>query len=361
MNTLPEIRKQLNHLSEGSGHEENTSALVCEILTGLGIKELHRGFSNHSVLAVVVGNRPGNSTLFRCELDAIPSGASSAHLCGHDGHIAIMLAFAQTISRDRNFPGKALLLFQSAEETGTGAADIIKSEILSKFKPDRGFALHNLPGYPEHSIICRKGIFSSSVVTPVISLIGKTAHAAEPHKGISPASALAQLIQFMQQLSSYESTEYFLSTPVWISMGERAFGTSAAQANAAFTVRAHSHELLSKKIQMIEQMLQGLEKKCKGLSISISLEEPFRAVENDSDCVSMIMQASETMKLQTIEPEVPFSWGEDFGEFAAQFPCAMFGLGAGLNCPPLHSSEYDFPDSLIETGSRMFEQILKGG
>jgi metal-dependent amidase/aminoacylase/carboxypeptidase family protein len=54
-----------------------------------------------------------------------------------------------------------------------------------------------------------------------------------------------------------------------------------------------------------------------------------------------------------------FRWGEDFGLFTQQIPGAMFGLGAGNTCPPLHSDDYQFPDELIETGSKMFYQIAK--
>ena len=41
----------------------------------------------------------------------------------------------------------------------------------------------------------------------------------------------------------------------------------------------------------------------------------------------------------------------------------MFGLGSGINQPPLHNADFDFPDELIEIGSSMFlrisQQLLK--
>ena len=36
----------------------------------------------------------------------------------------------------------------------------------------------------------------------------------------------------------------------------------------------------------------------------------------------------------------------------------MFGLGAGINTPALHNSDYDFPDEIIETGITMFKSII---
>jgi hypothetical protein len=38
----------------------------------------------------------------------------------------------------------------------------------------------------------------------------------------------------------------------------------------------------------------------------------------------------------------------------------MFGLGAGLEAPPLHSQAYDFPDALLATGTAMFKGIIGG-
>jgi len=52
-------------------------------------------------------------------------------------------------------------------------------------------------------------------------------------------------------------------------------------------------------------------------------------------------------------------WGEDFGLLTTHYRGAMFGLGSGEHQPALHNPDYDFPDSLIETGSNMFEQIVR--
>ncbi len=42
-----------------------------------------------------------------------------AHLCGHDGHMAILAALARGLGRQRPLRGRAVLLFQPAEENGS--------------------------------------------------------------------------------------------------------------------------------------------------------------------------------------------------------------------------------------------------
>ncbi|TIU91250.1 MAG: M20/M25/M40 family metallo-hydrolase, partial [Mesorhizobium sp.] len=76
--------------------------------------------------------KPGPTVLFRSELDALPihelSGVAHAsqvpgksHMCGHDGHTAILAALGRQFGRQRPARGRVVLMFQPAEETGNGA------------------------------------------------------------------------------------------------------------------------------------------------------------------------------------------------------------------------------------------------
>jgi metal-dependent amidase/aminoacylase/carboxypeptidase family protein len=43
--------------------------------------------------------------------------------------------------------GRVILLFQPAEEDGSGAQKVFSDTKFAAFNPDYFFALHNLPGY----------------------------------------------------------------------------------------------------------------------------------------------------------------------------------------------------------------------
>ena len=75
--------------------------------------------------------------------------------------------------------------------------------------------------------------------------------------------------------------------------------------------------------------------------------------------MSLIKSAAIRNNLPYLELQTPFSWGEDFGLFTQQYKGAMFGLGSGENCAPLHSPQYDFPDEVIETGVTLFYTIAE--
>ncbi len=46
--------------------------------------------------------------------------AGVAHLCGHDGHTAMLLAAGQYLAESRTFEGTVRLIFQPAEEIMAG-------------------------------------------------------------------------------------------------------------------------------------------------------------------------------------------------------------------------------------------------
>src|SRR5690606_35641080 len=109
------------------------------------------------------------------------------HLCGHDGHMAIIAGHAGAMAARRPVRGRVIVLFQPAEETGAGAAAVIADPAFKAIEPDFAFALHNLPGVPLGAAGIRAGAFNFASEGLSIRLEGKTAHASQPEAGLSPA------------------------------------------------------------------------------------------------------------------------------------------------------------------------------
>ncbi len=369
MTTATEFRQYIHANPELSTLEENTSDYVVLELKKLGITNIHQGFSMHSVLAEINGLESGPTILFRCELDALPiqeennfahrsKKDSVSHKCGHDGHAATMFRFAQKLAEKPLKKGKILLFFQSAEEIGAGAKDAINSGIFEQFKIDFAFAYHNFAGFPLGEIIAKKGLFTPCVESGVFELMGKTSHAAEPAKGINPALAIAEIVQYFDSLNNPDKANenFFVATPIHIEMGEKAYGTSAGKATIGYTFRTWENERFDAIKSQIEANIAAIAKKHKLESTSKWLET-FNANNNNTAAYNEIKIAAKKQNFELFDLEKPFEFGEDFGFFTKQYKGAMFGIGSGVNQPPLHSSNYDFPDELLEIGSTMFYQI----
>jgi metal-dependent amidase/aminoacylase/carboxypeptidase family protein len=93
------------------------------------------------------------------------------------------------------------------------------------------------------------------------------------------------------------------------------------------------------------------------LGFDISWSDEFVASINDAGACDMVRKATAATGLKVIKLANAMRVSEDFGQFSAHIPGAMFGLGAGENCPGLHQADYDFPEELIEIGSNVFMEI----
>ena len=328
-------------------------------------------FGKASFCLITNSDLEGKTILFRTELDALPIveindfahkslNPNVSHKCGHDGHITILSALASTILEEGLETGKVIFLFQSAEETGEGAVDILKYEEFTNLQIDYCFALHNIPGYPKSSIITKEGVFTSASTGYIIKLFGKTSHAAEPENGINPAIAISKIINISNTLINLDikSEDFTLITPIQINMGSEAFGTSAGYGEVKFTLRAYSNKVLQ---ELIKNMESEISKICSNekLEYKIEFKEYFFANNNDKESNDIITNSANSLNLDLITKEIPFKWSEDFGAISSRYKGAMFGLGSGEDCPALHNPDYDFPDDIIETGVNMFYEIYK--
>ena len=154
---LIKLRRELHKYPELSNDEYNTSERIINYIKDYNPDEIIR-LGDTGVLFVFNGHDNGKTIMFRSELDALPIkeiteveykslNTNISHVCGHDGHMAILAGLAEKISIDRPTKGKVILLFQPAEEVEQGAYDVMENPKFKTMNPDYIFALHNVPGF----------------------------------------------------------------------------------------------------------------------------------------------------------------------------------------------------------------------
>lgn len=378
---LTTMRHRLHAAPEISGKEEDTARMVAEFLATCGPEEILTNLGGHGV-AALFGPGDGPRVMLRCELDALPlpeapgspwpsENAGAAHKCGHDGHMAILLGVARRLQATGPLPGQAILLFQPAEETGTGAAALLEDPRFRGLDPNWVFALHNLPGHPAWSVLTRPGAFAAGSCGVRIVLDGATSHAAYPEQGQSPDRAMAEgvngLIAMNQtdernpidKRNPIEGKGLALVTVTHARLGEPAFGITPGQAEILATLRSDSQETLAALKAQARALAEEISRKY-GLAHQLTYEDEFPVTMNDPVATALIEEAAVELDLAFRSPaESPFRWSEDFGFLSRWRPGAMFGLGAGTDHPVLHGPDYDFNDDLILPGMMMMEKILR--
>jgi amidohydrolase len=365
-----ELRHKLHQNPEVSNNEFKTSKRIADFINPLSPSKAIP-LSKTGLAFVFNGKNPGKTTMFRSELDALPIAEKSAlpyasinknvaHVCGHDGHMAILAGLAQKIAKNPPKYGKVVLLYQPAEEVEQGAKDVMKDPRFKEIEPDGIFALHNIPGIKKHSIVLKGGSFSAASKGMTIQLFGKTAHAAEPENGISPANAISKIINQLHKLKETKSLfkDLALLTIIHIQLGEISFGTSPGYAEVRVTLRSFENEDMEVLTLHAEKIINEISK-AENLECKISYSEEFPASVNNDVCLSYVEQAAKQNNLVIENINKPFKWSEDFGYYAQKYKSCLFGLGSGIAQPPLHNPDFNFPDEIIETGIKTFYNIYQ--
>lgn len=358
---LVALRRELHAHPEVSGAEDRTAARIAAALRDLGTDAVVTGLGGHGVAGVFIGGSPGPTVLLRCELDALPITETGtpdwrstrpgiAHLCGHDGHMATMLGVGRMLARTRPETGRVVLMFQPAEEDGSGAIAVCEDPRFAPLTPDWAFALHNEPDIPRGVAHVPAGLASAPSVGLRLSLTGVEAHACAPEDGVSPGVAIAALMTALPGLSrgTFPADDYRLVTLTHARLGAPAFGIAPGRGEVLVTCRTTSDATLA---TLVSEVRARAGDAAAGLTLDVSEHDAFLAGVNHPDAARLLREAAAAADLDAQEG-LPLRASEDFGRFGHDCPSAMLLLGAGPG-PALHNPDYDFDDGLIGPGAHL--------
>lgn len=360
------FRRELHRFPEISNEEKQTAERVIAFLADTGADEVLTGLGGHGVALIYDSGRPGLTLLFRAELDALPIAEISdiphrstiegkGHMCGHDGHMAILAALGRLFGRQRPANGRVVLMFQPAEETGDGAAGVVADPRYALIRPDFAFSLHNLPGTPLGHVRLREGAVNCASRGLRITLEGRTAHSSMPESGVSPMLAVSRLMPRLAALGggSFDSDDFSMATVTHLRMGEPVFGVAPGHAEIRVTLRTRQDARMAGLCAAAEAMVRE-EAQAEGLQCSFDYHEIFVASLNEPEAAALLAAALDAENVPHDEAELPMRASEDFGIFGHTSKSAMLYLGSGVDRPNLHNPDYDFPDELIAIGARIF-------
>lgn len=368
---LRDLRRSLHQWPELSNSERTTSETVVAFLGRHRPHDLLTHIGGAGIVAVYEGQKDGPTVMFRAELDALPIDEINdipyrskrkgiAHKCGHDGHMAIAAGLCSLLCRRPPDKGRVIVLFQPAEENGQGARQVLADPRFKKLKLDYVFALHNLPGGEFGKVYLRSGPMTCASIGMSVHLEGRSAHASHPEQGLSPADAMCDLVRQLPQLANAPELRpaFTLATVVYARLGRKAFGTLPGKAQVMAFLRSDADAALQRLRQKAVDLV-GQRTKAEGLKSRIEWFDDFAAGINHEDAVQTVARAAAATGQKVEWLKDPYRWSEDFGQFTAITPGALFALGAGERVSPLHSPDYDFPDALIEPGLAIFWQIIE--
>ena len=348
---LKKVRKELHDNPEHSGVEVKTKDIIRRFLSDN--TDLYVRNYNGGIIALFKSGEKADCIALRTDFDAVslPDG-SAAHLCGHDGHTAALLGVALMLPEIK--PKRdVLLIFQPAEETGEGAKEMLGA--LEEFHVSEIYGIHNLPGFEFGQAYTSFDTFACASCGMTFKIKGKPAHAAYPESGASPLRAINELLSAINesQIPDDRFSKGTFATLIGINAGQKAFGTSAENAEVWVTVRS----VTDKEFRKIKEYLENIVKRaCEidGLSYTVEIQDEFPATVNDRECAEKVIKCCNGKLLGE-----PMRWSEDFGHYLndGYMKGAFIGIGAG-SCSDLHTKNYEYPDDLLAYHIETFFNII---
>lgn len=368
---LTELRRELHRLPELSGEEVETAKTIVKALKPLSPTKIMTDLGGHGVAAIFDSGVEGPTVLFRAELDALPIQEISdnpwrseidgkGHLCGHDGHMMFLMGLGRILSRSPVEKGRVVLMFQPAEEDGSGARAVVADPAFAEIQPDWAFAIHIEPGRPWSYVSTRTGLVNCASQGLQIKLTGKTAHAADPEDGVSPARAVAQLIPALDGLGNGGKLDdgFRLVTVTHVQVGEPSFGVAPGEGVIYATLRTARDEAMESIAADARQLATEAAEQY-GLTVEFDVFDDFAASINDGQATELAISAMDKLGIESGDFGLPMRASEDFGVFGWGAKAAMLCMGPGDGYAALHNPDYDFPDDLIPVGTSIFEQITR--
>lgn len=368
---LTAFRRDLHRQPELSGEEVETARTIASALKALNPSRILTGLGGHGVAAVFDSGTPGPTVLFRAELDALPIAERNdtdwvsqrpgkSHVCGHDGHMTMLLALGRMISRRPVARGRVVLMFQPAEEDGSGAKAVVADPAFADIQPDWAFAIHIEPGRPFGHVSTCPGLINCASLGLGMTFSGKTAHAADPEDGISPARTIAKLIPALEALGQGGALDddFRLVTITHVRIGEPTFGVAPGEGALYATLRTSGDAGMEALEAQARALATSLAEEA-GLGVRFEVCDHFAASINDPEAYEVAAAAMAALNVPYGDAGVPMRASEDFGVFGWKAKAAMLCLGPGEDYAALHNPDYDFPDDLIPVGSAIFERIAR--
>lgn len=377
--SIERLRRDLHQHPEIGMNTIRTAQKVENALQALNPDELQR-FAGCGIAALFRGAAPSSGARrmlgFRADMDALPapdeSGApyasvnGCAHLCGHDGHTAGLLAFAHWLAGHRaEYAGDVLLIFQPGEEGYAGAKQMIDDGLCKTFDLQEIYAVHGDPEVPLGQLKFRPGAMTASASLVKIVVEGQGGHGSRPHQAVDSVPAAAELVLAVQTIVSrnVDPQDSAVVSLASMNCGDLlAASVIPARVELAGTVRTFDNALEDRIEARMHDICRGIGEmnRCR---VSLEYKRLYPVDVNDPELTAAVEAPAAAIfgKDNLLMDIKPYTVAEDFAFFSLVRPTVLFflGLGDDKHSAKLHNPHFDFNDKALGLWTALFAEIAK--
>ena len=327
------------------------------------------------IVATLSGGLPGRTVALRADMDALPISESysadhvprahgyasertgTMHACGHDGHVALLLALAARLSGTR-FAGTLKLIFQPAEEGLRGARSMAESGIVDDV--DDLLCLHLGVGLPTgHASMSATGGLASRKLRATFT--GTAAHAGlAPERGRSALLAAAAASLAVHSLSQDGSADTRVNVGSFDAPGSS--NVIPPLATLRLEVRASTTSAADALSARVEGALHG-SAATYGVVCDIDAVGGAPAVVCDDSLVARLMKMDPKIRYARVAPQLARLWQRR--RVLAHRPSGRHGgagtymiIGADLTAGH-HEPAFDIDENALLSGLNLIEHAFR--
>lgn len=366
------IRRDLHAHPELSWQEHRTARRVAEVLDELKIPYT-RGVAGTGVVADLPGPSGAPIVALRADMDALPiteetglpfasQNAGVMHACGHDGHTAILLGAAELLAREATLPAPVRLIFQPAEEQGSGAKAMVDAGVLDGV--GAVFGGHVDRNFSAGAVAATPGAVNASTDCFTVRLSGRGGHAARPHETIDAVAIGALLVASLQTIVSRETNPL---DPAVVTVGRFAAGTAAnviaSEAHLEGSIRALDPAVRSALHGSVRRIAESVAA-AHGAAAAVTIDRGTPPVVNHVQATDWAHQAA-TAALgagAVARMPRPSMGGEDFSYYQEKVPGCFVRFGTASAEDenfPTHTSRFDFDERALVAGAVFFHAVAQ--
>ena len=349
-----------------------TAGIVAKLLREFGCDEVVEGIGQTGVVGVINGNtnNSGKTIGLRADMDALPipeqTGLPYAstvpgkmHACGHDGHTTMLLGAAKYMCETRNFDGRAVVIFQPAEEGGGGGLAMCEDSMMDRFGINEVYGLHNAPGIPVGQFAIRPGPLMASADEFVITVTGKGGHAAEPHRAIDTTLVAAQIVVSLQTIvaRNVDPLQNVVVTVGTFKTDSEASNVIAHEVVMEGTVRTLDESCRDIAEKRVREVAEGTAM-VHGATVEINYRRGYPVTVNHKDETTYAADVAKSVAGQIEDNVNPIMPAEDFSYMLLERPGAYIFLGNG-DTAVCHHPEYNFDDEALPFGASWLSGMVE--
>ena len=348
---------------EFSGEEIKTTESIAADLEKMGITP--RFFhSCQGLYADIRGAKDGPIFALRADIDALAireetglpfaSTNGAMHACGHDCHIAMQLGAARILREIRDeLCGTVRLIFQPAEETGSGSLKPIAEGVLEGVKAI--YAAHIWGSLDAPLIDVTPGSRMSAMDRFTITIKGKASHGSAPHLGADALTAACSLVTDLQMIPSRFNNPL---EPMVLTIGTIEGGTAYNILADRVTMRgAIRHFRSDSRIKELMERMTRAKTEAMGCGYEFDYQSITYPIRNDDPMLNRIArEAICAFYGETSVGNLPVMMSsEDYSHYLQKIPGILAFIGSrnetlGLTATN-HENTYTVDESVLKRGA----------